>query len=144
MIEALKKAREVIADTVTCSGCSPERGASDGEFCCRQKSVDAIAAIDAALSAQKISAMEVYKQCEHLPEEPLERLRYFCSLSMPPQDWLDVEQLFDDVIAQQSAEQARKPLTEEQITDLVETLVMSRCFAFDLVRLVERAHGIGD
>ena len=27
----------------------------------------------------------------------LERLRFFCSLAMNGQDWLDVEQFFDDV-----------------------------------------------
>ncbi len=34
---------------------------------------------------------------ETVPEgdPPLERLRYFCSLAMSPQDWLDVESLFD-------------------------------------------------
>jgi len=32
-------------------------------------------------------------------EEPIERLRFFCSLAMNSQDWLDVEPFFDDVIA---------------------------------------------
>ena len=31
--------------------------------------------------------------------DPLERLRFFCSIAMNNQDWLDVEPLFDDVIA---------------------------------------------
>ena len=30
-------------------------------------------------------------------ETPLERLRFFCSLSMNGQDWLDVERFFDKV-----------------------------------------------
>jgi hypothetical protein len=29
--------------------------------------------------------------------EPLERLRFYCSLIVKGQDWLDVEQLFNDV-----------------------------------------------
>ena len=29
--------------------------------------------------------------------DPLERLRFFCSLAMNGQDWLDVEPFFDDV-----------------------------------------------
>lgn len=29
--------------------------------------------------------------------DPLERLRFFCSMAMKGQDWLDVEQFFDDV-----------------------------------------------
>lgn len=29
--------------------------------------------------------------------DPLERLRFFCSLAMNGQDWLDSEQFFDDV-----------------------------------------------
>lgn len=29
--------------------------------------------------------------------DPLERLKFFCSLAMNGQDWLDVEPFFDDV-----------------------------------------------
>ena len=29
--------------------------------------------------------------------DPLERLRFFCSLAMDGQDWIDVEPFFDDV-----------------------------------------------
>jgi hypothetical protein len=29
--------------------------------------------------------------------DPLERLRFFCSIAMNNQDWLDVEPLFNDV-----------------------------------------------
>jgi hypothetical protein len=31
--------------------------------------------------------------------DPLERLRFFCSLAMDGQDWIDVEPFFDDVKA---------------------------------------------
>jgi hypothetical protein len=30
--------------------------------------------------------------------DPVEQLRFFCSIAMKPQDWLDVEKLFDGVI----------------------------------------------
>lgn len=33
-------------------------------------------------------------------EPPLERLRYYCSIALNHQDWLDIEELFDDVEAQ--------------------------------------------
>ena len=32
-----------------------------------------------------------------LEESPLERLRFFCSLALNSQDWLDIEPFFDDV-----------------------------------------------
>lgn len=32
--------------------------------------------------------------------EPIEKLRFFCSLAMSNQDWLDVEPFFDEVIEQ--------------------------------------------
>lgn len=32
-----------------------------------------------------------------LNESPLERLRFFCSLCLNSQDWLDIEPFFDDV-----------------------------------------------
>lgn len=34
--------------------------------------------------------------------DPIERLRFFCSLAMQGQDWLDVEEFFDDVIEQRN------------------------------------------
>lgn len=40
--------------------------------------------------------IEIEKDDPSLKDEtPLERLRFFCSLSMSGQDWLDVEQFFD-------------------------------------------------
>lgn len=32
-----------------------------------------------------------------LEETPLEQLRFFCSLSLNPQDWLDSERFFDAI-----------------------------------------------
>lgn len=47
--------------------------------------------------------------------DPLERLRFFCSLAIKGQDWLDVEQFFDDVktmmpnVKLRGAAQLRRP-----------------------------------
>ena len=51
----------------------------------------------AALEAEpKQSALTRFKECEGNTEtDPLERLRFFCSLAMNGQDWLDVEPFFD-------------------------------------------------
>lgn len=44
------------------------------------------------------SAMTRYKEAGgHDEPNPLERLRFFCSLAMSGQDWLDSESLFDDL-----------------------------------------------
>lgn len=44
------------------------------------------------------TALEKFYKFEGNEEpDPLERLRFFCSLAMKGQDWLDVEQFFDDV-----------------------------------------------
>lgn len=41
---------------------------------------------------------EIEIECEELKNEtPLERLRFFCSLAMNGQDWLDVEPFFDEL-----------------------------------------------
>jgi hypothetical protein len=41
--------------------------------------------------------------CDADDPDPLERLRFFCSLAMTGQDWLDVEEFFDAVIAERAA-----------------------------------------
>lgn len=48
------------------------------------------------------TAKKEYDECMEAGEEPdpIERLRAFCSFAMEPQDWLDVEKFFDDVIAE--------------------------------------------
>lgn len=41
---------------------------------------------------------EIERECEELKNEtPIERLRFFCSLAMRGQDWLDVEQFFNEL-----------------------------------------------
>ena len=40
--------------------------------------------------------------------DPVERLRFFCSVAMRHQDWLDVEQFFDDVVSEIRALKRRR------------------------------------
>jgi len=56
------------------------------------------AVLAAAPEPPASSAMQAFKECDgqSLPC-PLERLRFFCSLAMNGQDWLDAEAFFDDV-----------------------------------------------
>lgn len=49
------------------------------------------------------SALQRFVECGGYEEEdPIERLRFFCSLSMSGQDWIDVEQFIDDIKRGQS------------------------------------------
>ena len=74
-------------------------GARYDTFCQRMDALrDALAA---HRQAEPVSALKQYNEIR--AEDPaddggtaLERLRFFCSLSMPGQDWLDVEPFFDD------------------------------------------------
>ena len=57
-------------------------------------------------------------------KDPIERLRFFCSLSMSWQDWLDVERFFDDLTAPvvqpgmvKDAERYRWLRDESQVSD---------------------------
>lgn len=53
-------------------------------------------------SELEASAMERFEQHEgYSVQDPVERLRFFCSLAMNGQDWLDVEQFFDALRRQQ-------------------------------------------
>ncbi len=56
-----------------------------------------------------MSAMDDFKraeiECGDLSDEtPLERLRFYCSLAMNGQDWLDSEVFFDDLLKDKSKE----------------------------------------
>jgi hypothetical protein len=49
------------------------------------------------------NALAVFRECGGDDEPcPVERLRFFCSIAMTPQDWLDVEPFFDAVKPRQS------------------------------------------
>jgi hypothetical protein len=74
---------------------------------------EALAALNAALAEpvaeqhpEKGPALTVYNEIAATddPGSPLERLRFFCSLAMRPQDWLDVAPFFDAL-----AEPEQKP-----------------------------------
>lgn len=53
------------------------------------------------------TALERFFECGGGAEDdPIERLRFFCSLVMQGQDWLDAEMFFDDVIAEREAHNA--------------------------------------
>jgi hypothetical protein len=52
---------------------------------------------------------------------PLERLRFFCSLSMPGQDWLDVEPFFDALEQEQAEPVQAEPVVCPIGIDLTET-----------------------
>ncbi|MFY8038888.1 MAG: hypothetical protein ACOVN4_04385 [Bosea sp. (in: a-proteobacteria)] len=62
----------------------------------------AIAALKAALEQpQQHPARQRFDDTGGREEpDPVERLRFFCSLAMNKQDWLDVEAFFDDVLAE--------------------------------------------
>lgn len=54
---------------------------------------------------------EAMKDCE--PDTHIENLRFFCSLAMRGQDWLDVEPFFDAVIAAQPTQAKHIPASTE-------------------------------
>jgi hypothetical protein len=51
-----------------------------------------------AIKQQEKTALAKFKECGGQDEtDPVERLRFFCSLAMKGQDWLDVEPFFDAI-----------------------------------------------
>ena len=49
---------------------------------------------------ENVGALQRYKECGGDDEsDPIERLRFYCSLAMSGQDWLDVEPFFDALVA---------------------------------------------
>ena len=69
------------------------------------------------IQESKLSARLRYEEVMEDREEddPIERLRFFCSLAMNCQDWIDSEPFFDDVIAALLAPQ--KILSAEEVTE---------------------------
>lgn len=54
--------------------------------------------------AEARTTLERFRECGGNEEpDPVERLRFFCSLAMSGQDWLDVEAFFDDVLAERAS-----------------------------------------
>jgi hypothetical protein len=81
----------------------------------------ALAALDAALAEpeqkpeqypEKGPALAVYNEIAATddPGSPLERLRFFCSLAMRPQDWLDVAPFFDALAEQEDEALLNEPV----------------------------------
>lgn len=67
---------------------------------------DVPAVIAAALKEPTKSSLERFNELMADDKEtPIERLRFFCSLAMNGQDWLDVEQFFDALATQPQAPQ---------------------------------------
>lgn len=72
---------------------------------------------------------------------PIERLRYFCSLAMDGQDWLDVEPFFDALYTTTR----RQPLTDEQLEELFRRNAgYGQDDFMACARAIERHHGIGE
>lgn len=66
--------------------------------------VSAFAAWQGARATQAVPALTAKQRYDEFMEpgeepSPIERLRFFCSLAMSGQDWLDVEPFFDDLLA---------------------------------------------
>ena len=67
------------------------------QMLCRLLNAPEAAAPVAALAAEpSVTALQRFKSAAADAEpDPLERLRFFCSLAMTPRDWLDVEPFLD-------------------------------------------------
>ena len=52
----------------------------------------------------KTAKEQFYEHGGDEEEDPIERLRFFCSCAIHGQDWLDIEQFFDDITTQKDAE----------------------------------------
>jgi hypothetical protein len=79
-------------------------------------------------AGQTPTAKERFDELEPLNEEPLERLRFFLSLALKGQDWLDVEPFLAAIAA--PLEPAAKVLTDEVIERLA---VEHESFGFGVV-----------
>lgn len=88
-----------------------------------------------------LTAKQRYDKAMEGCNEPdaIERLRFFCSLAMTGQDWIDVEPFFDAI--------KQVPLTNAKVFELAqpfcdeENLVANE---IGFARAIERAHGIGE
>ena len=70
------------------------------------------------------TALERY--LEHTADEPItdpvEALRFFCSLSMSGQDWLDVERLFDAASKERNELHTKNEWLRDALIDLKEAV----------------------
>lgn len=70
-------------------------------------------------------ALQRYKECGGDGEsDPLERLRFYCSLAMSGQDWLDVEPFFDALVADRQGRMPSDDLDgDEEYRDVHEEIM---------------------
>lgn len=74
-------------------------------------------------SKQKVPALTRYEELGGADEpNPIERLRFFCSLAMEGQDWLDVEPFFDEVQKEVDVLQAQLREQHQNQLDLMEKI----------------------
>lgn len=60
-----------------------------------------------------VCAMDRFINCQGFEEiDPIEKLRFFCSLAMEDQDWIDVEQFFDEVVAERDYLKGKSIVTD--------------------------------
>jgi hypothetical protein len=81
---------------------------------------------------RELNAKEMYdKACiDGEDKDPIERLRFYCSLAMTGQDWLDAEPFFDAI------KSAPRELSDEEILELTKdsTIFEYREFDDDMIR----------
>lgn len=103
-------------------------------FC--QKCTREISAQVRAERETTMSSIDKFNESEGVEElDPLERLRYFCSIAMSGDDWLEVGQFFDDI---------NNPKTDSEVSGLIDEVeeYISLCRKMDAYgdacRLLER------
>lgn len=67
----------------------------------------------------------------HAEPDPVERLRFFCSLAMDARDWFDAEPFFDDVLAAATSAADHLAAGRELVQQLVACHDEPTCPAFD-------------
>ena len=75
--------------------------------------------------------------------DPVERLRYFCSLALKPDDWLDVEELFNAVTAEREearAEVEKLRAAAKQALNLLESAHIATALIWPRYDCVEALH----
>jgi len=83
------------------------------------------------------TALERYEEItkENGGDTPLENLRFFCSLAMNGQDWLDVERFIDEVENQSTPNAAIRELIEE--AEKIKPLLSGEKLLTELNKLLE-------
>lgn len=61
-----------------------------------------------ALYSKRESPLEKFNEFIEDEKDPVERLRFYLSLALTGQDWLDVESFFNDIIKERKDHEAKK------------------------------------